>query len=88
LGFEACRSAKVATATRSVWTAPASRTRGLELKDAHIKQAVEHAANQGIEWVVLTNAVQWRRQEGRMFDRANLALSPTTAPLLRSVTAV
>ena len=33
---------------------------GLELKDAHIKQAVDYAANQGIEWVVLTNGVQWR----------------------------
>ena len=33
---------------------------GIELKDAHIKQAVDYAANQGIEWVVLTNAVQWR----------------------------
>lgn len=33
---------------------------GIELKDAHIKQAIDYAANQGIEWVVLTNAVTWR----------------------------
>jgi predicted type IV restriction endonuclease len=33
---------------------------GLELKDAFIKQAVDYAANQGIEWVVLTNAVTWQ----------------------------
>lgn len=33
---------------------------GLELKDLHIKQAVDYAANQGIEWVVLTNAITWR----------------------------
>lgn len=33
---------------------------GIELKNAHIKQAVDYAANQGIEWVFLTNAVQWR----------------------------
>ena len=33
---------------------------GFELKDAHAKQAVDYAANEGIEWVVLTNAVQWR----------------------------
>lgn len=32
---------------------------GLELKDSHIKQAVDYAANQGCEWVVLTNAVEW-----------------------------
>src|SRR5687767_1936945 len=28
---------------------------GLELKDGHVKQAVDYAANQGIEWVALTN---------------------------------
>jgi hypothetical protein len=33
---------------------------GIELKDIHIKQAVDYAANEGIEWVVLTNGVLWR----------------------------
>src|SRR5688572_15350258 len=33
---------------------------GLDLKDAHVKQAVDYAANQGIEWVVLTNGPIWR----------------------------
>jgi predicted type IV restriction endonuclease len=33
---------------------------GLELKDAHVKQAVDYAANKGVEWVVLTNAITWR----------------------------
>jgi predicted type IV restriction endonuclease len=33
---------------------------GLELKDAHVKQAVDYAANKGVEWVVLTNAIHWR----------------------------
>lgn len=33
---------------------------GITLNDRHIKQAVDYAANQGIEWVVLTNAVAWR----------------------------
>ena len=33
---------------------------GLELKDAHVKQAVDYAANQGIEWVALTNGNLWR----------------------------
>ncbi len=32
---------------------------GLDLKEAHIKQAVDYAVNQGIEWVVLTNGVYW-----------------------------
>jgi hypothetical protein len=33
---------------------------GLDLKDQFVKQAVDYAANEGIEWVVLTNAVLWR----------------------------
>ena len=33
---------------------------GLELKDAFVKQAVDYAANQGIEWVILTNGEIWR----------------------------
>jgi hypothetical protein len=33
---------------------------GLELKEAYVKQAVDYAANQGIEWVVLTNAAIWQ----------------------------
>jgi len=33
---------------------------GLDLKDNHVKQAVDYAANQGVEWVVLTNGVCWR----------------------------
>ena len=33
---------------------------GLELKDQHAKQAVDYAANQGIEWVALTNGNCWK----------------------------
>lgn len=33
---------------------------GLELKDNFVKQAVDYAANQGIDFVVLTNGVLWR----------------------------
>jgi hypothetical protein len=33
---------------------------GMELKDAHVKQAIDYGANQGVEWVVLTNGVIWR----------------------------
>lgn len=32
---------------------------GLELKDAHVKQAIDYASNQGCEWVVLTNGIDW-----------------------------
>ncbi len=33
---------------------------GLDLKDQHVKQAVDYAANQGVDWVLLTNGVCWR----------------------------
>jgi hypothetical protein len=33
---------------------------GSELKDSYIKQAVDYAANKGVDWVVLTNGVVWR----------------------------
>ena len=33
---------------------------GLDLKDQHVKQAVDYAANQGVEWVLLTNGMIWR----------------------------
>ena len=33
---------------------------GVNLNDSHLRQAINYGANQGIEWVVLTNAVEWR----------------------------
>lgn len=33
---------------------------GLELKEAHSRQAVDYAANSGIEWVAVTNGNNWR----------------------------
>lgn len=32
---------------------------GLDLKEQFIKQAVDYAANQGVEWVALTNGARW-----------------------------
>ncbi len=36
------------------------KSAGMELNDSHLRQAINYAANQGIEWVVLTNAISWR----------------------------
>jgi len=33
---------------------------GATLDDRHVKQAVDYASNQGVEWVILTNGSQWR----------------------------
>ena len=33
---------------------------GIQLKDAHMKQALDYGANHGIEWVILTNGIEWK----------------------------
>lgn len=33
---------------------------GQELDERHTKQAVDYGANQGVEWVALTNGTEWR----------------------------
>lgn len=33
---------------------------GIELKEEHVRQATNYAADSGIEWVVLTNGVTWK----------------------------
>ncbi len=33
---------------------------GTELKENHTRQAIDYAANEGTEWVVLTNAFRWQ----------------------------
>lgn len=33
---------------------------GIDLKDQHVKQAIDYGANQGIDWVLLTNGITWQ----------------------------
>ncbi len=33
---------------------------GIDLKEAHIKQAIDYAANKGVDWVILTNGIVWK----------------------------
>lgn len=33
---------------------------GIQLNDSHVNQAINYGANEGIEWVILTNALEWR----------------------------
>ena len=33
---------------------------GVELKEEHMRQAVNYGVNKGIQWVILTNGVDWR----------------------------
>ena len=36
------------------------KSAGSTLSEAHLRQAVNYGAHQGIEWIILTNAVEWR----------------------------
>lgn len=67
---------------------------GLELKDSHVKQAVDYAANQGVEWVALTNGHLWRVfrvifakpiDAELVLDIDLLQLNPKSADALESV---
>ena len=33
---------------------------GIDLKEQHVKQAIDYAANKGVDWVLLTNGINWR----------------------------
>ena len=33
---------------------------GLNLKDSHLKQAVNYASREGIRWVILSNGIEWQ----------------------------
>ncbi len=33
---------------------------GIKLNNAHLRQAVNYGAHQGIEWIILTNAIEWK----------------------------
>ena len=33
---------------------------GIDLKETHIRQALEYGANHGIQWIVLSNGIEWQ----------------------------
>ncbi|MGO9146123.1 MAG: type I restriction enzyme HsdR N-terminal domain-containing protein, partial [Desulfomonilia bacterium] len=33
---------------------------GIDLKETHLRQAIDYGANHGVQWVVLTNGIEWR----------------------------
>lgn len=38
---------------------------GTDLRDNHLRQAIDYAANAGIEWVILTNGIAWQAHRMR-----------------------
>ena len=67
---------------------------GVSLNDSHLRQALAYGANQGIEWVVLTNSIEWRLHRikfGQPIDHEEvssfnlLAVSPKNEEDLRKI---
>ena len=46
---------------------------GIDLKDTHLRQAVNYAAQEGIKWVVLTNGIIWQVFRVTLDGRVNSA---------------
>lgn len=44
---------------------------GLDLKEGHLRQAVEYGANQGVPWVILTNGIFWQLYKLRLDQKVN-----------------
>lgn len=47
---------------------------GIELKEGHIRQAVDYGANNGVPWVILTNVIDWRLYRIRFEQPINFDL--------------
>lgn len=47
---------------------------GLELKDAHLRQALDYCANSGIQWSILTNGAIWHLYKVRFEQPINADL--------------
>lgn len=67
---------------------------GLDLKDPHVKQALDYAANEGVEWVALTNGLVWKVYRvtfGKPIDKELVldldfaALNPKSASTIESL---
>jgi hypothetical protein len=41
------------------------KSAGTDLKDNHLRQATDYAANEGVEWVLLTNGIEWHAHRVR-----------------------
>jgi len=47
---------------------------GIDLKDSHMKQACDYGANHGVQWVVLTNGIEWKLYRIRFEQPINFDL--------------
>jgi hypothetical protein len=47
---------------------------GIELKESHLRQAIEYGANNGVPWVILTNGINWQLYKIRFEQPINYDL--------------
>ena len=47
---------------------------GLDLKDGHLRQAIDYGANNGVSWIVLTNGIVWKAYKIRFEKPINYDL--------------
>jgi predicted type IV restriction endonuclease len=47
---------------------------GIDLKETHLRQAIEYGANHGVQWVVLTNGIEWKLYRIRFEQPINFDL--------------
>jgi len=47
---------------------------GIDLKESHLKQAIDYAANHGVQWVILTNGAIWKIYKMRFEQPINYDL--------------
>ena len=45
---------------------------GIGLKQKHLKQAIDYAANHGVQWVLLTNGEMWKIYKSILWQRINM----------------
>lgn len=50
---------------------------GIDLKEAHMKQACDYGANHGVQWIILTNAIKWKLYRIRFEQPINYDLVAT-----------
>ncbi len=47
---------------------------GTDLKDSHLKQTIDYGANQGVNWIILTNGIIWKLYKIRFEKPINFDL--------------
>ncbi|MDV2504673.1 MAG: type I restriction enzyme HsdR N-terminal domain-containing protein, partial [bacterium] len=67
---------------------------GKDLRDVHLRQAVDYATKEGVDWVILTNALEWEAyrvlfqkpiEHEMVFEMNLLEVSPKSADVVEKL---